>query len=68
MDCGKVGQLILSLRKEKHLTQKQIANAMNDRLRLVKLYPEQGSEVRFPKMRGGKLYFHCSQHGLWVNG
>lgn len=29
MDCSKVGGLILSLRKEKGLTQKQIADAMN---------------------------------------
>lgn len=37
-----------------------------DRVLLVKLYPEQTAEVRFPKMYGGKLYFYCSQHGLWV--
>lgn len=29
MDCGKVGRLILSLRKEKGLTQRQLASAMN---------------------------------------
>ncbi len=29
MDCSKVGALILSLRKEKGLTQKQVADAMN---------------------------------------
>ncbi len=30
----------------------------------VKLYPEQNPEARFPKMRGGTLYFYCNQHGL----
>ncbi len=34
---------------------------------LIKLYPEQSGEVRFPKMPGGKLYYGCSKHGLWVN-
>lgn len=38
-----------------------------DRVLLIRLYPEQGSEVRFPKMYGGKLYFGCNKHGLWVN-
>ena len=36
-----------------------------DRALIVKLYPEQNAEVRFPKMRGGKLYFYCSRHGLF---
>lgn len=43
-----------------------VAYVMYDRVLLIKLYPEQNAEVRFPKMRGGKLYFYCSQHGLWV--
>jgi DNA-binding XRE family transcriptional regulator len=29
MDCNKVGKLILGIRKEKGLTQKQLADAMN---------------------------------------
>ncbi|NLL77432.1 MAG: helix-turn-helix domain-containing protein [Clostridiales bacterium] len=29
MDCGKVGKLIYNLRKEKEMTQKQLADAMN---------------------------------------
>lgn len=37
-----------------------------DRLILVRLYPEQGGEVRLPKARRGQLYFGCSQHGLFV--
>lgn len=36
-----------------------------DRVLFVRLYPEQASSVRFSKMRGGKLYFHCSKHGLF---
>ena len=36
-----------------------------DRILLVKLYPEQNAELRFPKMHGDKLYAYCSEHGLW---
>lgn len=39
-----------------------------DKVILVKLYPEQAAELRLPKKYGGKLYFYCSQHGLWVKG
>ena len=44
-----------------------IAYVAYDRVLFVKLYPEQGSEVRFPKMYRGKIYLCCNQHGLWVN-
>ena len=36
-----------------------------DRVLTVKLYPEQGGEVRIPQMRGGKLYYYCTEHGLF---
>ncbi len=45
-----------------------IAYIACDRILMVRLYPEQSGEVRFPKLYGGKLYFGCNQHGLWVNG
>ncbi|MEM1486173.1 helix-turn-helix domain-containing protein [Oscillospiraceae bacterium PP1C4] len=44
-----------------------IAYVSNDRVLLIKLYPEQSPEIRFPKMYGGKLYAFCSKHGLWRN-
>ena len=44
-----------------------VAYVACDRILLIKLYPEQSGEVRFPKMYGVKIYFYCSQHGLWVN-
>lgn len=43
-----------------------IAYVTFDRVLLVRLYPEQGNEVRLPGMSRGKLYFGCNQHGLWV--
>lgn len=37
-----------------------------DRVLLVRLYPEQGSEVRIPKLAGKpSFYFGCSEHGLF---
>lgn len=43
-----------------------VAYVVFDRVLIVRLYPEQASEVRFPKMYRGKLYFYCNKHGLWV--
>lgn len=36
-----------------------------DRTLMIKLYPEQGAEVRFPQMRGGKMYYYCNRDGLF---
>jgi len=37
-----------------------------DRVLLVRLYPEQGGEVRIPQIRGGgKLYLCCGRDGLF---
>lgn len=36
-----------------------------DRVMTVKLYPEQDSAVRFPRMYGGKLFYYCTTHGLF---
>lgn len=36
-----------------------------DRVLIIKLYPEQDADTRFPKMHGGTLYFHCNQHGFF---
>ncbi|SFP40632.1 Desulfoferrodoxin, superoxide reductase-like (SORL) domain [Oscillibacter sp. PC13] len=42
------------------------AYAATDRVLLVRLYPEQGSELRIPQLRGGgKLYLCCSRDGLF---
>ena len=36
-----------------------------DRVLTVRLYPEQDGELRFPQMRGGKMYYYCNKHGLF---
>lgn len=43
-----------------------VAWADDHRLLLIRLYPEQAGEVRFPQIRGGRLYYCCSEHGLWM--
>ena len=36
-----------------------------DRVFTVKLYPEQDSAVRLPKVVGAKILFYCNNHGLF---
>ena len=38
-----------------------------DRVTVVRLYPEQGAELRIPRLRRGKLYWYCSRHGLFTS-
>lgn len=42
------------------------AHVSFDRVLMVKLYPEQEAELNIPRMRKGKLYFYCNEHGLFV--
>lgn len=44
------------------------AYVTNEKLLLVKLYPEQEASVRLPRMGkfGVKLYYCCNRHGLYV--
>lgn len=51
------------MRKDHYLN--FIAFVTYDRVLMVKLYPEQNGEVRFPKMNGGMLYYCCTRHGLY---
>ncbi|MEG0249305.1 MAG: helix-turn-helix domain-containing protein [Peptostreptococcus sp.] len=40
------------------------AYVKNDRVYFYRMYPEQSSEVRFPMMKGGKLYVYSTSKGL----
>ena len=42
-----------------------VAYVGTDRVLMVRLYPEQDSAVRFPRMYGGKFYYYCNNHGLF---
>ena len=35
-----------------------------DSVLTIRLYPEQESAVRIPKMYGGKIIYYCNKHGL----
>ena len=51
-----------------------VAYVTNEKLLLVKLYPEQEPSLRLPKMDSNillnkynkKLYYYCKKHGLYV--
>lgn len=42
-----------------------VAYVTGDRVFLVKQYPEWNMQFRFHKYGHGKLYFHCTNHGLF---
>lgn len=42
-----------------------VAFATGDKVFLAKQYPEWGMQFRLPKFGHGKLYFHCTNHGLF---
>ena len=50
--------------KEHYLT--FLACVSWDRVLLVRLYPEQGGEVRIPRLPKAQIYIGCNQHGLWT--
>lgn len=43
-----------------------IAYVVEDKVLLMRLYPEQSGELRLPHLSGrGRLYAYCNQHGFW---
>ena len=42
-----------------------IALVADNKQYMVKLYPEQNAECRFPYISGSCLYAYCNKHGLW---
>lgn len=51
------------MKKEHYLS--FVAYVTGDRASIVKQYPEWNMQFRFHKLGHGKLYFHCSNHGLF---
>ena len=43
-----------------------VALVTYDRVMLVKLYPEQSGALRIPRKKGSKLYYYCTQDGLFM--
>jgi len=42
-----------------------VALAGYDSILLIKMYPEWNAEIRFPQVRGDRLFAYCVKHGLW---
>ena len=42
-----------------------IALVADNKEYLVKLYPEQNAECRFPYIKDSCIYSYCNKHGLW---
>lgn len=42
-----------------------VAFVTGDKLLIAKQYPEWGLQVRFQKFGHGKLYYYCTEHGLF---
>ena len=61
----RVGEVEHPMTKEHYIM--WIAQVKNNRITKVELYPEQGTETRFPYIPGSKIYAYCNLHGLWVN-
>ena len=59
----KVGEVEHPMEKEHYIM--WIAQVTENRTTRVRLYPEQGTETRFPYIKGATLYAYCNKHGLW---
>lgn len=51
------------MKKEHYIT--FVAYVTSDRVFIVKQYPEWNMQFRYHKSGHGKLYFHCTNHGLF---
>lgn len=59
----RVGEVEHPMEKEHYIM--WIALVTENRTTRVTLYPEQGTETRFPYIKGAVLYAYCNKHGLW---
>lgn len=59
----KVGSVEHPMTKEHYIM--WIAQVSQNRVTRVELYPEQGTETRFPYIPGSTIYAYCNLHGLW---
>ena len=59
----RVGEVEHPMEKEHYIM--WIAQVAGNRITTVTLYPEQGTETRFPYIPGSTLYAYCNKHGLW---
>lgn len=60
--CLKIITLQHEISKQHYIT--FAAYVTCDKVLLIKLYPEQSAEIRFPGMYGGEFYICSNKHGL----
>ena len=59
----KVGEVEHPMEKDHYIM--WIAQVSDNRTTRVRLYPEQGTETRFPYVKDATIYAYCNKHGLW---
>ena len=59
----KVGEVEHPMEKEHYIM--WIAQVSDNQTTRIRLYPEQGTEVRFKYIPQSTLYAYCNKHGLW---
>ena len=59
----KVGEVEHPMEKDHYIM--WIAMVSDNQTTRIRLYPEQGTEVRFKYIPQSTLYAYCNKHGLW---
>lgn len=59
----KVGQTEHPMEKEHYIM--WIAQVSDNQTTRIRLFPEQGTEVRFRYIPNSIIYAYCNKHGLW---
>lgn len=59
----KVGEIEHPMEKEHYIM--WIAQVSDNTTTRIRLYPEQGTEVRFKYIPKSTVYAYCNKHGLW---
>ena len=59
----KVGEVEHPMEKDHYIM--WIAQVSDNQTTRIRLYPEQGTEVRFKYIPQSTLYAYCNKHGLW---
>ena len=59
----RVGEVEHPMEKDHYI--EWIAQVKDNRMTMVRLYPEQATETRFPYVPESTIYAYCNKHGLW---
>ena len=59
----KVGEIEHPMEKDHYIM--WIAQVSDNKTTRIRLYPEQGTEVRFKYIPKSTVYAYCNKHGLW---